>query len=208
MSQDKLDSKMIDKSIEEREKMLEDSRKKADTILKNAEAERHRINELSNQSIQGIIGSEIRAVHDRIVGRAQLEGRKKVLEARMEAMSKVYDQALEEIKTIAAGKNKDHNYEEILTKMIIEADAGIADAEYIVQANKKDLDYLKANLASVSKAIGGKKLILNDTPVDIIGGLLIANTIGTKSMENTLDSRLEAAYQRLQSEIADKLGVI
>jgi V/A-type H+-transporting ATPase subunit E len=208
MSRAKIDNKMIDKAIEHREKILEDAKKNAENIRKKAEAERNRINDVSNKSIEGIIGSELRAVHDRIVGRAQLEGRRKVLEARMEVLNKVYEQAQKEIKNIAAGKHADYDYDDTLLKLIEEADLGMGDTEYVINANKKDLEYLKINMDSVSIVVGGKKLFLSEKPADIIGGVIVANTNGTKSMENTLEGRLEAANHQLQSEIAEKLGVI
>ena len=208
MSRTKIDNRMIDTVIEQREKILEDAKKKAENLRLKAEAERNRINEVSHKSIEGIIGSELRAVHDRIVGQAQLEGRRKVLEARMEVLNKVYEKAQEEIENIATGKHENYNYNDILLKLIEEADIGIGSMEYIINANKKDLEYLKDNMNSVSKAVGGKKLILSEKPANIIGGVIVANTSGTKSMENTLEGRLEAANQNLQSEIAEKLGVI
>ena len=60
----------------------------------------------------------------------------------------------------------------------------------------------------VSRDYPRKKLILSENPLEIIGGLVVSNTSGTKSMENTLESRLEAANLKLQSEMAEKLGVI
>jgi vacuolar-type H+-ATPase subunit E/Vma4 len=208
MSKLKIDNKMIDKAIEQRENMLIEAKKKAENIIKKAEAERNRINEVNTKSLEGIIGSELRAVHDRIVGQAQLEGRRKLLEARMVILNKVYELAKKEIKTIAARKHKDFNYEEILIKLLKEADTGIADQEYVINANKKDLDYLRTNIDLANKAVGGKKLILSEKPLEITGGLIVSNTSGTKSMENTLETRLDAANQRLQSEMAEKLGVI
>jgi vacuolar-type H+-ATPase subunit E/Vma4 len=163
---------------------------------------------VNTKSLEGIIGSELRAVHDRIVGQAQLEGRRKLLEARMVVLNKVYELAKEEIKTIAVGKHKDFNYEEILIKLLKEADTSIADQEYVINANKKDLDYLRTNIDLANQAVGGKKLILSEKPLEITGGLIVSNTSGTKSMENTLETRLDAANQRLQSEMAEKLGVI
>jgi len=208
MSKVKIDNKMIDRAIEQREKILLEAKTKAENIIKRAKAERNRINEVSNKSIEGIIGSELRAVHDRIVGQAQLEGRRKLLEARMEVLNKVYELAKEEIKTLVAGKHKDYNYEEIIIKLLREADAGIGGQEYVINANKKDLDYLRSNIDLANQAVGGKRLILSEKPSEINGGIIVSNTRGTKSMENTLEIRLDAANQRLQSEIAEKLGVI
>jgi vacuolar-type H+-ATPase subunit E/Vma4 len=93
-------------------------------------------------------------------------------------------------------------------KLIVEADEAIREDEYVVSANKRDLAYLKKNLTQMSKALGGKKVVLSETPRDILGGVIVMNPDGTKTLENTLERRLEAANSRLQTEIAEKLEVI
>lgn len=203
-----LDSKLIEKIVEQRSQLLKEAKESAQRILEKAEEERQRIIEQTNRSIESIVGSELRAVHDRIVGRAQLEGRKKLLEARMEVLDAVKAQALEEVKALASGKRTDIEYSGYLIKLIVEADEAILEDEYIISANKRDLEYLKKNLNQVSKALKGKKVRLRDTPADVIGGVIVANVDGTKTMENTLETRLETANGRLQTEIANKLGVI
>jgi vacuolar-type H+-ATPase subunit E/Vma4 len=203
-----LDSKMIEKIVEQRNQFLVDAKERAQRILAKAEEEHQKTLEQTNKSIEGIVGSELRAVHDRIVGRAQLEGRKKLLEARMEVLDAVKAQALEEVKALASGKRTDMEYSDHLIKLIVEADEAIWEDEYTISANKKDLEYLKKNLNQVSKALKGKKIRLSETPADIIGGVIVVNANGTKTMENTLETRLEAANGRLQTEIAEKLGVI
>jgi vacuolar-type H+-ATPase subunit E/Vma4 len=79
---------------------------------------------------------------------------------------------------------------------------------YLVSANAKDLVYLKKNVGDISEAIGGKKITIKETPLDIIGGVIVSNPDETKSMENTLERRLGVVNDRLQTEIAKKLGVI
>ncbi|MBN2335758.1 hypothetical protein JXL21_09370 [Candidatus Bathyarchaeota archaeon] len=208
MSQGKMDNTLIDKTIDMRAKILEEAEKKAKWIISKAEEEQLGIMAQTNKSIEGVIGSELRAVHDRIVGRAQLEGRRQLLTARMEVLGRVRDEAYTMIKAVAAGEDKDYDYSEVLMKLVAEADDAIGEDEYILSANAKDLEYLRKNLGSVSKAIGGKKITVKEVPADIIGGVIVSNVKGTKTMENTLEKRLEAANQRLQSELALKLGVI
>jgi len=203
-----LDSKLIEKIVEQRNQFLVDAKERAQRILAKAEEEKQKIMEQTNKNIEGIVGSELRAVHDRIVGRAQLEGRKKLLEARMEVLDAVKAKALEEVKALALGKRTDVEYSDHLIKLIIEADEAMEEDEYSISANKRDLEYLKKNLNQVSKALKGKKVRLSETPADIIGGVIVVNSNGTKTMENTLEIRLEAANGRLQTEIAEKLGVI
>ena len=203
-----LDTKLIEKIVEQRNAMLAEAKQRAQGILEKAEEDRKRIMEQTNRSIESIVGSELRAVHDRIVGKAQLEGRKKLLYARMEVLGAVHSEALEELKSIAEGKHPDYDYSEMLMKLIAEADQALAEEEYIIAANKRDLAYIKKNLSKVKEALGGKKVQLSETPLDIVGGVVVMNANGTKTMENTLERRLETANSRLQTEIAKKLGVI
>jgi len=100
MSQDKLENQLIDKTIQQRNDLLEAAKQKAAKSLSNAEAEKLRIEELNNKAIENVIGSELRAVHDRIVGGAQLQGRKVLMEARAEVIENVFVRTAEEIESI------------------------------------------------------------------------------------------------------------
>jgi len=91
MSQrEQIENRLIDKTIQQRNEILENARVRAENILTKAEAEKLRIQEQTRQAIENIIGGEIRAVYDRIVGGAQLQGRKIVMDARMEVIEKVF----------------------------------------------------------------------------------------------------------------------
>jgi vacuolar-type H+-ATPase subunit E/Vma4 len=207
MSQD-LDAKLIEKIVEQRSQFLEEAKLRAQRILEKAEEDSQRIMEQTHKSIEGIVGSELRAVHDRIVGRAQLEGRRRLLEARMEVLGKVKSEAMEGLKYLAEGKHPEYDYSEVLMRLIGEANQAIGGEEYVIAANKRDLTYLKKNLGKVKDVLGGKKVRLSETPLEIVGGVVVMNDDGTKTMENTLERRLEAANASLQTEIAEKLGVI
>ena len=81
MSDEQMENKLIDKTIERRNNMLDKAKKEAAAIESRTEAELKRIKDQTNQAIENILGGEIRAVHDRVVGGAQLQGRKLVREA-------------------------------------------------------------------------------------------------------------------------------
>lgn len=205
---EQIDHQLIDKTVTQRKEILNKANKKAKQIKKNAETEKKRINDQVNKSIEGIIGSEIRALHDRIVGGAQLQGRKLVMEARQKVLDGIAPKGQEIIKTIAAGNNPGINYTEILVKLIQESVVAISGDEFIVQANQNDLRYLQNNLSSISSSIGGKSIKIDDEPIDIIGGVIVSNPDGTKQMINTLENRLKTTITRMQADIAEKLGVI
>ena len=202
-----LENQLIDKTIAQRNSILEEAKKRAQQILENAEAERVRIMDQTSKNIEGIIGSELRGVHDRIVGRAELDGRKELMDARMEVLRKVYDKAMEDLKNIASGEDASVDYQAILLKLIKESDEAMAENNYIVSANSRDIKALKKIIKEIKDEIG-KDVRISETPLEIVGGVVVRNPDETKLLENTLENRLKEANDRLQSEIANTLGVI
>ena len=200
MSTDQMENKLIDKTVEQRHQLIADAQEKADKIISAMEAETKRINEMTDQAIQNVIGGELRSVHDRVVGGAQLQGRKIIMEARMEVISKVFDLAAEEVKKIPESLK----YNEYLEKMAVES-INKLNEDCIVYANPADAKHLSSVMEKLSV---GVKVKIEESPVDIIGGISLVNMEGTKTIHNTLDSRLKEARNKLIAEVADTLGVI
>ena len=200
MSTDQMENKLIDKTIEQRNQIIADAQEKADKITSTMEAETKRINEMTNQAIQNVIGGELRAVHDRVVGGAQLQGRKIIMEARTEVVEKVFDLAAEEVKKAVDGSK----YNEYLEKLAVESISKLNE-DCIVYANEADAKHLSSVM---EKLAVGVKVKVEVSPVDIVGGISVVNMEGTKSINNTLDSRLKEARNRLTAEVAETLGVI
>jgi len=201
MSQDKLENQLIDKTIQQRNDLLEAAKEKAAKLLSNAEAEKQRIEEQTNKAIEGVIGSELRAVHDRIVGGAQLQGRKSLMEARAEVIKSVFVKTADEIKSLVEGPQ----YNAYLPKLVKESVEKLNE-DCIVYANEKDLAYLKANMEEF--AVPGIKVKLEKAQQDLVGGVVVMNLDGTKTISNTLDSRLKDAERRLTAQVAETLGVL
>ena len=201
MSQESLEHQLIDKINQQREDMLQSAKEKADKIVSNADAEKLRIEEQTDKAIEGIIGSELRAVHDRIVGGAQLQGRKTLMEARTELINKVFDKASEELKSIVDGPD----YHAHLAKLVKESVKKL-DEDCIVYANEKDLAYLKDNASQL--AVDEIGITLEKSPKAIEGGVDVVNLKGTKTIHNTLQSRLQDEKESLIAEVAKQLGVI
>jgi len=200
MSNEQMENKLIDKTIEQRNKMLEKANSEAATIESRTKAELKRIKDQTNQAIENILGGEIRAVHDRIVGGAQLQGRKLVMEARTEIISNVFEEAQEDLMKVIEGPK----YKEVLVKLASESITKL-DEDCIVYANKEDAKYLKSEMENLPI---GHKVKIEESKEDILGGVTVVNMDGTKTIYNTLERRLKAARGRLISEVAEKLGVI
>lgn len=207
-----LETQLIERTIKQRNELLTRAGESAEKILKAAEEEVERIGAESERQILSLVGSELRAVRDRIVGGAELEGRKMMMLSRQELLSKVFDAARERLAEVAEGKDKSSDYEDILVKLIIETVTAIGGEDFIVSANEKDLAYLKKNLKKVneqvSDALGGGDLKFDDEPIDVIGGVVVRNSDGTKTFHNTLEGRLVNVRSRIEAQVGKTLGVI
>jgi len=200
MSDEQMENKLIDKTIEQRNKMLDKAKAEAAAIESRTEAELKRIKDQTNQAIENILGGEIRAVHDRVVGGAQLQGRKLVMEARTEVIAKVFEDAQDDVMKVIEGPE----YNDVLVKLASESITKLNE-DCVVYGNKEDAKYLKSVMEQLPV---GHKVKIEESKEDIIGGVTVVNMTGTKTIYNTLERRLRAARGRLTSEVAEKLGVI
>jgi len=200
-----LEAGLIEKAVEERNTIIAKAEARAARILENARQEEARIKSDVDRHLRTIVGSELRAVHDRIVGRANLDGRKMVMEAKMELLDTVFESAREKLEAMA--KKGGADYQEVVKKLISEAVEAIGEDELIVSSNKADHGFLKETLPELSKELG-VSLRLDDKPIDAIGGVTVKNPRGTKVYYNTLVGRLSKVRGSKSSEVAEKLGVI
>jgi len=200
-----LEAGLIEKAVEERNTIIAKAEARAARILENARQEEARIKSDVDRHLRTIVGSELRAVHDRIVGRANLDGRKMIMEAKMELLDTVFESASEKLEAMA--KKGGADYEEVVKKLISEAVEAMGEDELIVSSNKADHSFLKKTLPELSKELG-VTLRLDAKPIDAMGGVIVKNPRSTKVYYNTLDGRLAKVRGSKASEVAEKLGVI
>jgi|TARA_B100002003_G_scaffold245004_1_gene272069 vacuolar-type H+-ATPase subunit E/Vma4 len=207
-----LEAQLIERIVEQRKQFLKDADNEVEKIVGSAMAEVARINANSEAEILSLIGSDLNAAKDRIIGNAQLEGRKNLLLARQAILTGVYDEVMERLTGIARRDDTDFDKGGILIALIKEAAEEVGGEEFIVSGNEADLDYLGKNLGNVSMAlkqsIGESKVSLDSEPLDIGGGVVVRNSDGTKTYYNTFEGRLASVRARIESEIAESLGVL
>jgi vacuolar-type H+-ATPase subunit E/Vma4 len=207
-----LETQLIERIVEQRKQLLKDADNEVEKIVESAMEEVARINTNSEAEIRHLIGSDLNAARDRIIGNAQLEGRKNLLLTRQAILTGVFDEVLERLRDIARGDDVNFDKGETLIALIKEAAAAIGGGEFIISGNEADLEHLKKNLGNVSKAlkqsIGESKVSLDSEPIDISGGVIVRNSDGTKTYHNTFEGRLASVKARLESEIAESLGVL
>jgi len=207
-----LEAQLIERIVEQRKKLLEDTDHEVEKIAKSAKETVTKIISDSDTEILSLIGSDLNAARDRIIGNAQLEGRKNLLLARQALLTGVFDEALERLRGIASGDDPSVDKGEVLIALIKEAAVAVGGDELIVSANKTDREYLDKNLGNVSRALeqsmGESNLSLDPEHLDIIGGVVVKNSDGTKTYHNTFEGRLVNVKARIESEVAEKLGVL
>ena len=207
-----LETQLIERIVKQRNERVTKAEERAKEILKSAQEEVERIKDESEKQILSLVGSDLRASRDRILGRAELEGRRSMMNARQRVLSHVFDEISKRLKDISDGKDKKVDYSEILVNLITEAAMAIGDEELIVSANESDLKYLGKNLGNINtqlKATLGECTVkLADESIDVIGGIIVRNLDGTKTYYNTLDGRLESVKTKFAAQVAEILGVI
>ena len=199
-----LEASLIEKAVEERNTLLEQAEKRAKRILENAEEEKVRLEADVERHLTTVVGSELRAVHDRIVGRANLEGRKLVMGTKMEIIDSVFKEAQKTLEDMVEKGGVE--YETIMEKLVKEAVVTIGEDELLVSSNNKDQALLKNLLTKLSKELD-VSLELDREPIVVIGGVEVRNLKGTKIYYNTLGGRLAKIRDIRVSEVAEKLGV-
>jgi vacuolar-type H+-ATPase subunit E/Vma4 len=200
-----LEASLIENAVSERNAILEKSKERAKRIMENALSEEKRLMSDADRHIKTLVGSEIRAVHDRIVGRAELEGRKIVMDAKMELIDSVLDLAEKQLTEMASTGGP--RYQEIMKALVKETVTAIDEDKIIILSNKKDQRLLQEILAELTKELG-VNFILETKAIEVLGGIIAKNTKGTKIFYNTFGGRLFKVKQTKISEIAEKLGVI
>ena len=207
-----LEAQLIERIVEQRKQLLKDADNEVEKIVESAVETVAKINSDSEVEILSLIGSDLNAAKDRIIGNAQLEGRKNLLLARQAILTGVFDEALKRLRGISKRDDADFDKGETLIALIKEGAASVGGEEFIVSGNEADLKYLKKNLGTVKKAlkqsIGKSRVSLDSEPLDIGGGVVVRNSDGTKTYHNTFEGRLASVKARIESEIAESLGVL
>jgi len=207
-----LEAQLIERTVDKRNALIVRAKEQARKILRAAEQECERIRSESERQILELAGSELRAARDRIIGSAELEGRKILMLAREDLLSSVFEAAEARLREMVERGVEGFDYGEVLIKLTVEAILAMGGEEFIVAANERDLKYLKKNLKKikdrVKRTLGDVNLRLDENPLDALGGIIVRNGDGTKIFHNTLEGRLRTVRGRLKAEVAETLGVI
>ena len=202
-----LETRLIERTMAQRDEMIAKADAEAKTLVENAEKEAQRLKSEADRQILNIVASVLRGVRDRIVGGVELDSRKQLMVAREETLQQIYSDAEKKLKELTADKKA---YHEILMKLIAEAVTAIGGEDFVISVNDADITDLMKNHkkleADITKMVGAKVIIKIDaTPISAIGGAVVKNAEGTKVYHNTLEGRVAKARTKLNVELTKVL---
>jgi V/A-type H+-transporting ATPase subunit E len=196
-------SEILKRSREEAEKIISEAKKKAEEVISSAEK---KAEEILARSVK----PEIAIMRKRILGSAQLEGRKIIIQAKDEAISKVFKIVEEKLKQIASGKDKEYKYEDLVFQFLKEAALKIEEKELTVSSNKQTLAWLNNRLNEIENKLKEDlkfevKLKIENNPCNCMGGVIVYNKDETKIFHNLLEGRLLKLKETLRGKVAEIL---
>jgi V/A-type H+-transporting ATPase subunit E len=140
---------------------------------------------------------ESEKIEKQIVGSSDLESRNKQLLLVEESVEKVFDKAIEKIKST----NRNDDYSKLITTLLNEATEALGTTEVMIYTNSKDQDIVKQTLSKYSGAE------LSSETIDCLGGVEIKSKDGSMAFNNTIDARIERLKPLIRKEIASKFGL-
>ena len=140
---------------------------------------------------------EAEKIEKQIVGSSDLESRNKQLTLVAESVQKVFEKAVEQIKSA----NRDANYSQLIETLLSEATETLGTKEVTVSTNSKDKEIVNSLL---SKFPGSQ---LSSETIDCLGGVQVSSKDGSMSFNNTIDARLDRMKPLIRKEIATKFGI-
>lgn len=217
-----IEIKLIESAVTKRNEILEKAEEEANYIIQKAEQACHQIRDQYNETIARHNKSEIQILKDKIIGEAELEGKKIIIREREEAISLVFQKAedrLREITDKLDGKNilpiahaRSTFWQDVLIKLVIEAVLAIGGTTFLISTNERDIDLLREQKEVITEktteVLGNVQLVILDQSIETMGGVIVQNKEGTKIYYNTLESRLRTVRARSEAVVAKILEVL
>ena len=136
-------------------------------------------------------------IDKQIIGSSDLESRNKQIILVEDSVQKVFEKAIEKIKS----STHDDNYTKLMESLLLESTNALGTSEVNVYANSKDKQIVQPLLSKFSGAE-----LSNDT-IDCIGGVEVKSKDGTMTFNNTIDARVERMKPLIRKDIAKKFGI-
>lgn len=140
---------------------------------------------------------EAEKIDKQIIGSSDLESRNKQILLVEDSVQKVFEKAIEKIKSAT----HDDNYTKLMESLLSESTNAIGTTEVTVRTNSKDKQIVESLLSKFSGAE------FSNDPIDCLGGVEVKSKDGTMTFNNTIDARVERMKPLIRKDIAKKFGI-
>jgi len=140
---------------------------------------------------------EAEKIDKQIIGSSDLESRNKQILLVEDSVQKVFEKAIEKIKS----STKDDNYSKLMESLLAESTDALGTTEVTVYTNSKDKQIVQPLLSKFSGAE------LSNDSIDCLGGVEVKSKDGTMTFSNTIDARIDRMKPLIRKDIAKKFGI-
>jgi V/A-type H+-transporting ATPase subunit E len=140
---------------------------------------------------------EAEKIDKQIIGSSDLESRNKQILLVEDSVQKVFEKAIDKIKS----STQDDNYSKLMESLLVESTNALGTSEVTVYTNSKDKQIVQSLL---SKFSGSE---LSSDSIDCLGGVEVKSKDGAMTFNNTIDARFERMKPLIRKEIATKFGI-
>ncbi len=185
---------ILDRAQEEAQKIIGQTRQRAEQTLKNAEQEKNaRIEKMKLKIIE-----ETKQELDRIQAKANIEARKTVVERKMALLAKIHD----ETRRVLQKREFSYNIEEFIRNSLKECLPTFPDkTDLRMYVNSRDLTAAKKVLSELKLS----NTVNAESDNSILGGIIIESSDRRLRVDDSYDTRLSSYLEKRLSDVGAAL---
>jgi len=185
-------------------RLLSDAKHKAEETIKEAQAKSQQILEEARQRAQREFEEIIAEanVEAESIRRSILSSKVRVNRLRiLEEKNRIVQDIIHSVEDQLSSISKSEQFEETAQRFVTEAVKAVDTDQPVVRIGFRDMS--KRNLDGVSKVLPkGGKLVIDEKPIDDLGGVVATDPEGRVVFNNTFKSRLERLDNQLLTLIS------
>jgi V/A-type H+-transporting ATPase subunit E len=140
---------------------------------------------------------EAEKIEKQLIGSSDLESRNKQILLVEDSIKKVFEKAIEKIRSSI----HNDNYPKLMESLLEESINALGTSDVIISTNSKDKEVVQGLLSKFSGAE------LSTDSIDCLGGVEVKSKDGSMMFTNTIDSKIDRMKPLIRKDIATKFGI-
>lgn len=189
---------IMDDASREADAILDKARKESESIKKEG---LQKIEELKKEAIKSKGQIDILCDNAKMVSLAEFQARSEILGLKETIIKDI----LQEVKKLLFALPERKDYPELLKKLICQALKYLESegSEFICRVNQRDLSILSSPILKELGAQKDKSISVDESPLDIVGGVIVFRSDLRVSYDNSLEAIFERNRQQMRCMAAE-----